>query len=84
MAYVDPLFPSGISLPSSAPGGVSYPTDHRPGTLRALSATLAVPMPPSSKKHDTSNTRSTTANRTQTSDDGKVRNDTISDTATDT
>ena len=84
MDHVDPLFPSGTSLPLSAPGGVSYPTDHRPGPLRPFSTTLAVPMPPSSKKHDTSNTRSTTTSRTQTSDDGKVRNDTISDTSTDT
>jgi hypothetical protein len=81
---VDPLFPAGTSLPLSALGGVSYPRDHCPGRLRAFAATLATPMPASAKKHDTSNTRSTTTNRTQTSDDGKVRNDTISDTSTDT
>jgi hypothetical protein len=79
----DPVFPSATSLPLSAAGGVSYPKDHQPGTLRPFAATLGVPSPAESKKHDTASTRNTTNNRTQTSEDGKMRTDTISDTATD-
>lgn len=79
---IAPLFSSAALLPLSQPGGVSYPMPNTPGTLRPYSATLAVPMPLTGK-HNTTSTRPPTSMRTQTSDDGKVVNDTQSDTGMD-
>ena len=80
----DPLFPASTTLQLSEPGGVAHPLVHSPGTLRPFAATLAVPAPAEAKKHDTTSTRNTTSERTQQSDDGRVRPDTITDSTTDT
>jgi hypothetical protein len=71
-------------LPLSEPGGLLYPVEHVPGTLRPFAATLAVSVPPEAKKHDTASTRNSTTETTQTSKDGTVVPDTLSDTTTDT
>jgi hypothetical protein len=84
LAAPDPLFPASTTLPLNEPGGVAYPVAHTPGMLRPFSAALGVPAPAETKKHDTANTRNTTSQRTQQSDDGNVRPDTITDTTTDT
>jgi len=84
IADPDPLFPSSTTLPLNEPGGVQYPMAHVPATLRPFAASLAVPAPAEAKKHDTTSTRNSTTDRTQQSDDGNVRPDTIPDTTTDT
>ena len=84
LAVPDPLFPASASLPLNEPGCVVYPVAHTPGKLRPFAATLGVPAPAETKKHDTANTRNTTSQQTQQSDDGNVRTDTIPDTTTDT
>ncbi len=82
VTVIAPLFPSTALLPLSEPGGVSYPMPNTPGVLRPYSATLAVPMPLTGK-HNTSSTRPATSTSTQRSDDGRVVNDTQSDTGQD-
>lgn len=79
---IAPLFSSTALLPLSEPGGVSYPMQNTPGELRPYSATLAVPMPLTGK-HNTTSTRPATSMPTQRSDDGKVVNDSQSDTGQD-
>src|SRR5262249_54943501 len=83
-AAPDPLFPSSNILPLNEPGGVAYPVAHMPGALRPFAATLGMPASAEEKKHDTANTRNTTSQATQRSDDGRVVPDTITDTTTDT
>ncbi|GIG61797.1 hypothetical protein Lfu02_61690 [Longispora fulva] len=80
---MDPLVPGAALLPLSERGGVSHPIPHSPGTLRPFSATLARPMPPVSKKHDTASTTGSRKDQTSTSDDGNVKPDTITVTTTD-
>lgn len=84
LAGPDPLFPASTMLPLNEPGGVAYPLAHIPGRLRPFAATLGVPVPAEAKKHDTANTRNTTTQSTQRSDDGVVVPDTVTDTTTDT
>lgn len=81
----DPLFPGGVTLPLCEAGGVQYPIDHRPGSLRPFVATLAVPAPPTAKKHDTASTRNSTTEETFNQPDGEGgKSDTLTDTTTDT
>jgi hypothetical protein len=82
-AAPDPLFPGSATLPLCEAGGVQYPIDHRPGTLRPFVATLAVAASPTAK-HRTTNTRNSTTTQTKPNHDGGEETDTISDTTTDT
>ncbi len=82
-AAPDPLFPGGATLPLCEVGGVQYPLDHRPGSLRPFVATLAVAAPPTAK-HRTTSTRNSTTQTTGPSRDGSEESDKISDTTTDT
>jgi hypothetical protein len=77
------LFPQSSTFPLSAHGDVQFPLVHAPGLLRPFAATLAVPPPPETKKHDTASTRPPTSVATERSDDGKVYPDSRSDTGTD-
>lgn len=79
----DPLFPGSATLPLSAAGGVQYPRDHSPGSLRPFVATLAVAAPPAAKHHTTA-TRNDTSKTTGPNRDGGENSDTITDTTTDT
>jgi hypothetical protein len=80
---IDPLFPQSSTFPLSEHGDYRFPLVHEPGPLRPFAATLAVPPPPESKKHDTTSTRPATSDRTSYNDDGKARTDTQSDTGSD-
>ncbi len=82
MTVIAPLFSSIALLPLGEPGGVAYPMEHVPGSLRPYSATLGVPMPMVGKHHTTS-TRPPTQMPTQRSVDGQVVPDTSSDTGVD-
>ncbi|MGH3913151.1 MAG: hypothetical protein ACRDTC_07045 [Pseudonocardiaceae bacterium] len=83
-ATPDPLFPGSATLPLSEPGGVQYPLDNRPGSLRPFVATLAVAAPPTAKHH-TASTRNSTSEKTYNQPDGEGgKTDTITDTTTDT
>lgn len=82
-ASPDPLFPGGITLPLCEVGGVQYPIDHHPGSLRPFVATLAVAAPPTAKHH-TASTRNSTTTITEPNRDGSEEADKISDTTTDT
>ena len=84
VAAPDPLFPASTTLPLGEPGAVQYPVAHVPGSLRPFAASLGVPAPSEVKKHDTTNTRNSTKQPTQQSDDGRVRPDTVNDTTVDT
>jgi hypothetical protein len=79
----DPLFPQSSTFPLTEHGDVQFPLVHTPGTLRPFAATLAVPPPPETKKHDTASTRPATSVATERSDDGKVYPDSRGDTGTD-
>lgn len=79
----DPLFPSPALLPLSDPGGVQNPLEHTPGTLRPFVATLGVPRLGDDKKHDTTSTSFTKPTNSQTSHEGNVVTDTVTDTYTD-
>jgi hypothetical protein len=80
----DPLFPQSTLLPLSHVGGVQLTIDNVPGQLRPFAATLGVPRPLDGKKHDTTSTSETKSTNSQTSKDGQVVTDTVSDTSTDT
>jgi hypothetical protein len=82
-ATPDPLFPGSGTLPLSAAGGVQYPIDHQPGSLRPFVATLAVAAP-TTAKHHTGDTRNSTSTTTGPNRDGGEESDTITDTTTDT
>ncbi|WP_018350927.1 hypothetical protein [Longispora albida] len=81
---VDPLVPGGSLLPLSERGGVTHPIAHTPGALRPFAATLARPMQPASKNHDTVSTSNTRKDPTEISADGKVTSDTNTVVTTDT
>lgn len=76
------LFSSSALFPLSEAGGVSYPVQNKPGSLRPYSAGLAVPMP-TTGRHNTSSTRPATSIATQRSDDGRVVPDSTSDVGQD-
>lgn len=83
-AAPDPLFPGSMTLPLCEAGGVQYPLDHQPGSLRPFVATLAIAAPPAAKHH-TADTRNSTSKTTYNQPDGEGgQNDTITDTTTDT
>lgn len=83
-AAPDPLSPGGATLPLCELGGVQYPLDHCPGSLRPFVAMLAVAAPPTAKHH-TASTRNSTTTETYNQPDGAGgKSDTISDTTTDT
>jgi hypothetical protein len=71
------LFPAAALLPLSEPGGYTTALPDRPGPLRPFSATLAVPVLPQAKKHDTNSTRWTENKATTTSKDGNVVPDSV-------
>ncbi|GAA2395927.1 hypothetical protein Cme02nite_56380 [Catellatospora methionotrophica] len=79
---VAPLFSPAALLPMGEPGGLSYPMQNTPGTLRPFAAGLAVPMPWQGK-HNTTSTSPRTSMATETSSDGKVSKDSQSDTGSD-
>lgn len=79
----DPLFPSRALLPLCDPGGVQNTLEHTPGTLRPFAATLGVPRLRDDKKHDTTATRFTQPTNDETSHEGNVVTDTVTDTYTD-
>jgi hypothetical protein len=80
---IDPLFPAAALMALSEPGGVQYPVEHVPGTLRPFAATLGVPAPRDGKKHDTTATRWNETKVQQTSKDGQVVPDSVTVTHTD-
>jgi hypothetical protein len=79
----DPLFPGAALLPMTDPGGVQKAVPTARGRVRPFSATLGVP-PVVAGKHNTSATRWTEQQQTQTSKDGVVVPDTTTVTHTDT
>jgi hypothetical protein len=78
----DPLFPAAVMLPLAEAGGHT-PLPNVPGRLRPFSATLAVPVPPEAKKHDTDPSSWVEREQTQRSSDGRVEQDSISHVKTD-
>lgn len=78
----DPLFPGSALLPLCDADGVKFAVEHVAGALRPFAATLAV-RTPDDLRHHTTSTRNTTSNRTEQSDDGRVRSDSVTDTTTD-
>lgn len=70
-AVVKPLFGRTELFPLGGVGGVIHAIPNSPGTLRPFVSTLAVPMPPVTKKHDTPNTAKGTRNSQVTSKDGQ-------------
>lgn len=80
----DPLLPRAALLPLSDTGGVQHTTANKPGLLRPFVATLGVPRPLVVGKHNTTSTTLRSTTNSQTSRDGQVVGDTVSDTSTDT
>jgi hypothetical protein len=80
----DPLFPAEGLLPLCERAGGYIPIANVPGSVRPFTATLAVPPPLETKKHDTTPSRWTENQPTQRSDDGRVIPDTTPIVHTDT
>ncbi|MGH8792169.1 MAG: hypothetical protein ACRDXX_05925 [Stackebrandtia sp.] len=78
-AAVKPLFGHTELFALGEPGGVVYAMEHTPGPLRPFVATLAVPTPPTMKRHDTPDTSPATAKETERSHDGRVVPDRLHD-----